>query len=75
MATEDQLKESKNEPQQSMPYVTVGKDARGSAVWLVVSNDMILECVSGSCAITIMQNILASKGSLGPTCCLGLMSH
>lgn len=45
----------------SMPYVTVGADARGSAVWLVVHRDIVVECVSGERAINVMKEMLKSR--------------
>jgi hypothetical protein len=45
-----------------MPYITVGKDARGSATWLVVHRDIIIECVNGERAIEVMKLLLTTKG-------------
>jgi hypothetical protein len=55
-----QLYQSANGAQ--LPYITVGQDMRGSACWLVVTADQIVECLSGSRAITILQAAARSKG-------------
>lgn len=44
-----------------MPYVTVGTDYRGSAIWLVVDRDVVIECASGHSAVTVMEHLLKTK--------------
>jgi rhodanese-related sulfurtransferase len=45
-----------------MPYVTVGTDVRGSACWLVVDRDVVIECASGNRAVAVMQELMKTKG-------------
>ena len=45
-----------------MPYVTVGTDVRGSACWLVIDRDVMIECVSGERAVAVMQELMKAKG-------------
>lgn len=45
-----------------MPYVTVGTDARGSVIWLVVHRGVTIECVSGERAIAVMEGLIKSAG-------------
>lgn len=44
-----------------MPYVTVGTDMRGSACWLVVDRDVVIECVSGERAVAVIQELMKAK--------------
>lgn len=44
-----------------MPYVTVGTDMRGSAIWIVVDRDIVIECPSGERAVRVMEHLLLSK--------------
>ena len=48
-----------------MPYVTVGTDKRGSACWLVIDRDVVIECVSGERAVAVMQELMKAKGIEG----------
>jgi len=45
-----------------MPYVTVGTDVRGSACWLVIDRDVVIECISGERALAVMKNLITAKG-------------
>jgi hypothetical protein len=45
-----------------LPYITVGQDMRGSVCWLVVAQDQIVECLSGSRAVAVLEALLRSKG-------------
>jgi len=45
-----------------MPYVTVGTDVRGSACWLVIDRDVVIECISGERALAVMKNLIIAKG-------------
>lgn len=47
-----------------MPYVTVGTDGRGSACWLVIDRDVVIECVSGERALAVMEELMIAKGEL-----------
>ena len=55
-----QLYQSANGAQ--LPYITVGQDMRGSACWLVITPDQIVECLSGSRAVAVLEAVLRSKG-------------
>jgi hypothetical protein len=46
-------------------FITVGRDARGSTSWLVVTPDQIIECCSGRRALEILEAKLASRGRQG----------
>ena len=45
-----------------MPYITVGTDERGSACWLVIDRDVVIECVSGERALAVMEELMIAKG-------------
>jgi hypothetical protein len=45
----------------SVPYITVSSDARGSACWQVVTTDQIIECVSGERALNVLQAAIKAK--------------
>lgn len=42
-------------------YITVGTDHRGSAIWLVVSPDQVIECSSGHRALAVLEAMIISK--------------
>jgi hypothetical protein len=44
-----------------MPYVTVGTDMRGSAIWIVVDRDIVIECPSGERAVRVMEHLILTK--------------
>jgi hypothetical protein len=46
----------------SMPYITVERDDRGGACWLVVGRDSSVRCYSGHHAIAVMEMLCRSKG-------------
>lgn len=46
-----------SELHESIPQLTVGLDARGSAVWLVVAKDIAIECANGSHATALLSFI------------------
>lgn len=46
-----------------MPYITVSTDVRGSAVWLVIDRDIVIECVTGARAIAVVEHLISSKGN------------
>jgi hypothetical protein len=43
------------------PYITVGQDLRGSACWLVVTADQIIECPNGHRALVVLEAAIRSK--------------
>ena len=45
-----------------MPYITVGTDVRGSAVWLVIDRDIVIECATGARAVAVIEHLITSKG-------------
>jgi hypothetical protein len=49
-----------------LPYVTVARDGRGSAVWVVVDGDARIEAASGASAIAICEALRKSKGLPNP---------
>ena len=50
-----------------LPYIRVGRDARGSAVWeVVVDADVVVQTTSGPRAIEICRACRRSRGLLGP---------
>jgi len=44
-----------------MPYITVGKNYRGGAIWLVIDRDIVIECSSGARAVAVMEHLLTTK--------------
>ena len=46
-----------------MPFVTVGTDSRGSAAWLVIDRDIVVECVNGERALAVMRELIKAKGA------------
>lgn len=51
---------------QSVPYLTVGIDGRGSTCWMVVTKDMRLPCTCGWRAFSLLRAICKSKGISTP---------
>jgi hypothetical protein len=49
-----------------LPFIRVGRDARGSAVWEVVDADVVVQTASGPRAIEICEAHRRSRGLLGP---------
>jgi hypothetical protein len=50
-----------------LPYIRVGRDARGSAVWEVVDADVVVvQTTSGPRAMAICRACRRSRGLLGP---------
>ena len=47
---------------QSLPYVIVGTDSRGSVCWLVIDCDLIIECTNGVRAEAVWRDLMRSKG-------------
>jgi hypothetical protein len=45
----------------SVPYITVGIDCRGSTAWKVVTADQIIECISGQRAVAVLEAAIKSK--------------
>lgn len=43
-------------------FITVGRDYRGSVVWLAVAPGQIVECVSGHRAVAVLQAMAQSRG-------------
>jgi len=50
----------------SVPFITVERDDRGSACWAVIGLGKMIRCYSGERAIGILQMMCASKGILTP---------
>jgi hypothetical protein len=44
------------------PYITVERDARGGACWVVVGMGKRIRCYSGERAIAVLRMMLASRG-------------
>jgi hypothetical protein len=59
-----QLPQSENAD--SVPYITVDQDARGSACWAVVGIGTVVRCYSGSRAIAVMQMMCTATGTVTP---------
>jgi hypothetical protein len=50
----------------SVPFITVERDERGSACWAVIGLGKMVRCYSGERAIAVLQMMCASKGILTP---------
>lgn len=50
----------------TIPVLQVGTDARGSACWLIVADDMAIPCASGARALEIYRAVCRSKGVRPP---------
>jgi hypothetical protein len=57
-----QLTHSVQSPVQAPPYITVERDARGGACWVVVGLGTEVRCYCGHRAIAMMEMMCASKG-------------
>jgi len=57
-----QLPQSVQPPVQAPPYITVERDARGGACWVVVGLGTEVRCYCGHRAIAMMEMMCASKG-------------
>jgi len=57
-----QLAQSVQSPVQAPPYITVERDARGGACWVVVGLGTEVRCYCGRRAIAMMEMMCASKG-------------
>ncbi len=42
-------------------YLTVGRDVRGSACWVVVTADQRIECPNGHRALAVLEAVIKSK--------------
>jgi len=49
------------------PYLTVGKDDRGSACWIVVGAGCRVYCATGQRALEILASLAQSAGSETPS--------
>jgi hypothetical protein len=59
-----QLPQSENAD--SVPYITVGEDARGGACWVVVGIGTVVHCYTGHRAIAVMQMMCTATGTVTP---------
>jgi hypothetical protein len=50
----------------SVPYITVAQDARGSACWAVVGLGTVVRCYSGHHAIAVLEMMCAATGTPTP---------
>jgi hypothetical protein len=50
----------------SVPFITVDRDQRGSLCWLVVGRDVACRCYSGERAMQIMLMLCKAKGIDAP---------
>jgi len=41
-------------------YITVGTDHRGSACWLVIAPDQVIQCSSGHRAVAVLEALVIS---------------
>lgn len=44
------------------PYITVGKDSRGSVCWMVVAPDTEVHCTCGNRALDVYRALCRSRG-------------
>lgn len=63
MAVQQLLQQS---AQPVFPFITVGRDERGSACWQVVGRDVAVRCYCGQRAIEIMRMMCRSRGMQAP---------
>jgi hypothetical protein len=49
--------------QSEQPHITVGRDARGSACWLVVTSDQRIECPNGHRAVAVLEAVIRARGA------------
>jgi hypothetical protein len=59
-----QLPQSENAD--SVPYITVGEDARGGACWAVVGIGTVVHCYTGHHAIAVLQMMCTATGTVTP---------
>lgn len=57
-----QLPQSVQPPVQTPPYITVERDARGGACWVVVGLGAEVRCYCGQRAMAMMEMMCASRG-------------
>jgi hypothetical protein len=50
----------------SVPFITVGKDARGGTCWAVVGLNTVVRCYTGRHAIAVMEMMCAATGVVTP---------
>jgi hypothetical protein len=60
MATTASLIQS--EQHDSVPFITVQQDHRGSACWVVVGRDIEVRCYCGQRALAILDMLCKSRG-------------
>jgi hypothetical protein len=59
-----QLPQSENV--ESVPYITVRTDDRGSACWAVIGLGTVVHCYTGHYAITVLQMMCTATGTVTP---------
>jgi 6,7-dimethyl-8-ribityllumazine synthase len=59
-----QLPQSENA--QTVPFITVGKDARGGTCWAVVGLGTVVRCYTGHHAIAVLEMMCAATGTPTP---------
>jgi len=53
---------AQSEKADSMPFITVERDARGGACWVVVGLGTEVSCYCGQRAMAMLEMMCASKG-------------
>ena len=51
----------------SVPYITVRTDDQGGACWAVVGLGQVVECYTGSRAITVLEAMCTATGVVTPS--------
>jgi hypothetical protein len=59
-----QLPQSENA--ETVPYITVRQDARGSACWAVIGLGTVVNCYTGHHAIAVLQMMCTATGTVTP---------
>jgi hypothetical protein len=50
----------------SVPFITVGKDARGGTCWAVVGLGTVVRCYTGHHAIAVLEMMCTATGTPTP---------
>jgi hypothetical protein len=58
---------SQSENVNSMPHITVQKDAKGGACWAVVGLGTVVRCYAGHHAIAVLETMCAAVGVVTPS--------
>jgi len=52
---------------ETVPYITVAKDARGGACWVVVGLGTCVRCYTGHHAMTVLETMCVATGLVTPS--------